>query len=54
MARIGRPRIGDEPQVTRSVSMDKKTWDRVDDAAKEKQVTRSAVIRDAVNEHLDK
>ena len=53
MARIGRPRIGDEPQETRSVSMDRETWERVDRAAQEDGTTRSAVIRQAVTEHLD-
>jgi metal-responsive CopG/Arc/MetJ family transcriptional regulator len=54
MTRIGRPRIGDEPQETRSVSMDGETWKRVDRAAQEDGTTRSAVIRQAVTEHLDK
>jgi len=53
MARIGRPRIGDEPQETRSVSMDRETWERVDRAAQEDGTTRSAVIRQAITEHMD-
>lgn len=52
MPRIGRLRIGDEPQESRSVSMDRDPWARLDKAAQED--TRSSVIRQAVTEHLDK
>lgn len=53
MARIGRPRSGDEPLPQRAIRMDGKTWDRLGDAAKEGKTSRSAIIRDAVTKHLD-
>jgi len=52
MARIGRPRTGEMPQ--RGIRMDDETWDRVGRAAEEEHTTRSAVIRRAVVEHLDR
>jgi metal-responsive CopG/Arc/MetJ family transcriptional regulator len=54
MARIGRPRKGDEAMPQRTVRMDDTTWDRVGKAATEDGTTRSDVIRDATIEHLDK
>lgn len=52
MARIGRP-SKDDSMKNRSVRIDDKTWDRLDRAAKEDGTDKSAVVRKAVNEHLD-
>jgi len=38
----------------RGIRMDDETWDRVGRAAEEEHTTRSAVIRRAVVEHLDR
>lgn len=52
--RIGRPRTGDEPLRQRQVRMDDATWRRVEQAAEEDGITNSAVVRQAVVEHLDR
>lgn len=54
MARIGRPRKGDEALPQRGVRIDDATWKRVGKAAEEDGTTRSEVVRKAVVEHLDR
>lgn len=55
MAKIGRPKKdGSEVQQSHTVRMPGRTWKRVDKAAQEDGTSRSAVVREAVVEHLDR
>lgn len=52
MARIGRPRLSDQPS-NRNIRIDDATRNRVVKAAEQDGITSSAVIRRALVEHLD-
>lgn len=54
MARIGRPRLSDQPSTNRNIRIDDATWNRVEKAAQRDGTTSSAIVRRALVEHLDK